>query len=105
MMCLADGKYEWSPDLVTQRKQTVVDIVALALSRGVDVVVSNTMVTMSEVNVFRDLAQTYNADFAVLRCVDSFGSTHDVPESTLSYMRECFENYPHEVIVRQPRLH
>lgn len=104
MMCIQDGKYQWDFTKVTERKAAVVGIVDLAMQYGIDVVLSSTFLTMSDVNVFKDIANRYHAGFEVIRCVGDFGSVHDVPEDTMRSMRTLMENYPGEKVVEPVRL-
>lgn len=60
-------------------------------------IVSNTFTTTEEVDRYVTLAVHHGFDWEVIKVVGDHGSIHDVPEHTISRMRDRWEDYPHEV--------
>lgn len=99
MLWVVDGVYRFDRSRYEAQKSLLRQLVHCVLQLGVDVVVSSTFVTIADVDLYREIAENYNADFHVLRCVGTFDSTHDVPKSVMARMISQFEAYPGEEIV------
>ena len=70
-----------------------------ALANGMDVVVANTFTKKRYIESYRALAETYLADFEVIRCTGNFKNIHDVPENVFELMKNGFEDWDGERIV------
>jgi predicted kinase len=93
-----DGSYNWSPDTVKQSHTWCYNTVCLNLKLGVDVVVSNTFTQIKEMQKYIDFCIEQEILFKVIRCLDDFGNTHNIPKETLIKMKNRFEDYEGEEI-------
>jgi hypothetical protein len=62
-----------------------------SLNAGFNTIVSNTFTTMSELKVYRDIANEEGCDIEIILCQNEFGSVHNVPVDTLAKMKLRFE--------------
>lgn len=96
MMWIVDGKYEFKSEIYSEQKTNLRYLARGALVFGIDIVISSTFVTVADVDMYRNLAEAFKADFKVIRCLGSFKSTHEVPEVRFRQMVADFEDYPGE---------
>lgn len=62
-----------------------------ALSKGYNVIVSNTFTTKKELKPYFDIAKNMGITPQVILMQNNYGSIHDVPEATLQRMKDRFE--------------
>lgn len=74
--------------------------VCQTLQRGENVVVSNTSTTLKEVQTYIDIAKYCNVPVRVIRMTGDYGNIHGVPEETLKKMKERFQDYPGEELIK-----
>ena len=98
-MQMVDGEYCWSPEGTKAAIALVRRIAEMILQNGADVCVCNTFTKKRFVEGFRQLAQKYNADFKVWRCIGNFQNVHNVPAATLKAMHDSFETWAGETVV------
>ena len=99
MFHIKSGEYCYSRDKMPEAISWCDSICENALSLGMDVVVANTFIKKNFVDSYRKLADKYDADFEVIRCVADFGNVHDVPKFVLEDMKNGFEDYDGEIVV------
>jgi hypothetical protein len=88
---MINGKYIWSPDTLKRNHQLCVEYVEKSLANGVDVVVSNTFTTNSEILPYIELAKKYGVDYKIIEMKGKFGSIHNVPKEAIEAMRKRWE--------------
>ena len=71
-----------------------------AMWYGMDVVVSNTFTAVERIVPYVELANFLKYDVIVVTMENDFGSIHGVPDEVIDGMRECWEDYPGETIIR-----
>jgi predicted kinase len=64
-----------------------------SLTDGMDVIVSNTFVTLKEMEPYIQMARDCGTTLNVIECKSNFGSVHNVPQSTLDKMRGRWQDY------------
>ena len=87
-----DGVYKFDTSLLGEahewcREQTEED-----LSRGYNVIVSNTFTTIRELNPYFDIALLYGVMPTVITCNSNWGNIHNVPVDTLAKMKARFQH-------------
>ena len=97
----ADGSYNWSLDTIKQSHTWCYNSVCLNLKLGVDVVVSNTFTQIKEMQKYIDFCNEQEIYFKIIRCLDDFGNTHNIPLDTINKMKNRFEAYEGEEIYTQ----
>ena len=76
------------------------DTVRLALQNNIECVVSNVFVSKKSIDSYVLIAKEYNTDFAVYRMEGKFQNDHNVPDDVYQSMKEKFEDYPDEIIIK-----
>jgi len=94
-----DGSYRWNSEEMDDAIRWCVQMSEIALSRGMDVVVSNTFTKKRYMEPYRKMAESIGAEFEVVRCEGNFKNVHNVPEKVLENMKKNFEDYPGERIL------
>lgn len=87
-----DGSYEFLPSLAPAAHSTCRFATEMSLSRGRDVVVSNTFIHLEGVEEYRKMAASLNADFEVIVCRGDFQNIHGVPAEVIERMRANWED-------------
>jgi predicted kinase len=67
-----------------------------ALAQGFDVVVSNTFVTLAQLQPYLDMVEAGGHGVTVIRVEGAFPNVHGVSEEVVKKMRREFESYPKE---------
>lgn len=87
-----DGDYCFDPSQLGFAHKWCQDLTKHNLSRGINVVVSNTSTSDKEVQVYQNIAKSCAANFVSLIVENRNGtmSVHDVPEKVLQKQRSRF---------------
>jgi predicted kinase len=101
MYYMRDGIYEWTQEKVTPSHHWCYNTIKSAMNSGIDIVVSNVYTKVSHFSGLIDMANTMGYTVTVLRCMDDFGSIHIVPQVTLDRMKNRFQDYDNEIIIRK----
>lgn len=83
----ADGNYNWKPQEVKYAHEWCLNITKVFLSKGRNVVVSNTFTKKWELQPYIDLGYEYE----IVECTGKFKNVHNVPEETIEKMRKRWE--------------
>lgn len=86
-----DGNYRFDASRLKDAHQLCLDNTEWSLSKGREVVVSNTFTTIKELKPYFELGKMYNATPVVILCQNKFTSVHNVPEEALERMKNRFE--------------
>ncbi len=92
------GEYDFDRTKVKEAHEWCFAQVEDLLFAKKDVVVSNTFVKFKDIEPYFKLSKKYNYNFAVIKCINTFGNIHNVPESVIENMTAQFENISGEVI-------
>lgn len=90
MYFTTDGVYTFNPRLLGEAHAWCLKETRKALSKGLDVVVSNTFSHRWELNPYLEAAVDFNADVKYIICTGHFKNTHNVPEEVVERMRAEF---------------
>lgn len=98
----ADGNYNWDPAHIKDAHKWCQDSVRDALNSGKHdlVIVSNTFVSIAHMLPYIEMASEANAGVSIIRMETYYGNIHDVPYETVERMRQNFEPYEGETIIR-----
>ena len=99
MYHMEDGVYAYDSTLAKSAHGFCFGMVNQAMCQDVDVVVSNTFITMDSVQRYANLAEYHGYTFRVIRMETRYGTIHAVPEDVIARMESSFEDYPGESIV------
>lgn len=92
MYFMQDGEYKFNPSSLTNAHAWCQGAVKCQLELELSVVVSNTSTTEKEVQVYKDIAEQYGANFVSLVVENRHGnkSVHNVPDGVLQRMHSRF---------------
>lgn len=99
MLFVRDGKYRYVASDVRRAHYWCRSVAFEALALGMDVVVSNTFTTMSEIAPYVTMANQLGAKIEIIRMDGKYGSIHNVPESVIEAMKARFEDIPGEILI------
>lgn len=88
---MKDGVYTFELERLKEAHQWCLDRAERLMTDGFSPVVSNTFTTKRELHPYFELAKKFGIKPTVILCQNSFGSIHDVPQTTLDAMAERFE--------------
>lgn len=91
MYHIVDGVYKWHKDEVPDAHRWCQENTIIALSRGKRVVVSNTFIRVWELKPYFQIAAKYDIIPSIFKCVGEYQNIHNVPEETVSKMRNNFQ--------------
>lgn len=94
----AEGTYKYKGSDIGKAHAWCLAQASRSLREGHSVVVSNTFTQLWEMEPYLDVAKQVGVEVRVIKCIDSFGSVHDVPENTIKKMAARWEDYPGESI-------
>lgn len=97
---VSNGSYFYYPRGVKEAHGWCQKMTKCAMSGNVDVVVSNTFVHLWELEPYIKMAKQFGYTVKVYRMTGSYGSIHNVPENIMDKMKNEFEDYRNEVIVK-----
>lgn len=86
-----NGVYQFLPHKLKDAHKWCQSQCKYHLSKGNDVVVSNTFVRRWELEPYLKLAKQYNANLVIKTCTEKYLSIHDVSEDTVRKMSESWE--------------
>jgi hypothetical protein len=69
------------------------------LSEGKNVAVSNTSLTIREVETYVDIADELSVPYRVIRLTKQFQNVHGVPPETIEIMKRRLRDYPGEELI------
>lgn len=78
-------EYDWQPSKLKVNHKKCQEYAVKKLENGESVIVSNTTTTLKELNIYKDIAEKYDAKFVSL-VVENYhhtGNTHNVPDNVL----------------------
>jgi predicted kinase len=87
-----DGLYKFEAEHLALAHRFCQKNAIYCMKRGWSAIVSNTSTTEKEVQVYKDIAEAYNANFVSIIVENRNGTTsvHDVPEEVLKKQRQRF---------------
>jgi predicted kinase len=100
MLCVKADSYQWEGDNVVRNHKTCFEIAKLVFSRGADLCISNTFTQKWEFKHYISLAQSLGYRVEVYRMGCNFDSIHNVPKDIIQKMKNRFEDYEGETIVK-----
>lgn len=86
----ADGNYNWDGMRIGEAHAWCQERCAAGLAEGAIVIVSNTLTTKKELQVYFNMIQQYGQNPTVYLAQSNFGSIHGVPDGVLENMRRRF---------------
>lgn len=89
-----DGYYDFDPSKLKEAHADCLSRATHWISRGRNVVVSNTFTQRWEYQPYLDMARKYGALVQVIEVHADFGSIHNVPDEAIARMRARWE--PHK---------
>lgn len=87
------GRYRFDLQLFDEAKAFVRYLADFALARGEDVVVSDVLPKLADLEPYVALAESHRASIRVIDCHGGFENCHKVPVMVLARMRREFEPY------------
>ena len=91
-----DGYYEFDPGRLMETHTTCETKCREGLTRGKDVVVSNTFTRFWEMKAYIQMARELDIPLQIVECHGRFGSIHQVPDEAFADMRARWEDLPEE---------
>lgn len=91
MYFMRDGTYQFDRGSIGVAHGWCAETVEVALSKGMDVVVSNTFVRRWEFEKYLDLGKRYGATVEVIGARGEYQSVHAVPPEVIERMRAQWE--------------
>ena len=87
-----EGNYNFNPSELGKAHEYCQNICRVVLSSGSDIIVSNTSTTEKEVQVYKNIAKEYGANFISLIVENRHGgeSIHNVPPEKIQQMKDRF---------------
>lgn len=96
MYHMKNGEYKFNPRVQKFAVNWCYETAKAALKAGMDVVVSNTFTKKSFVDKYVQL----DPNTKVIRLETQYGNIHNVPDAVQHSMKDTFEDYPGEEIVK-----
>lgn len=96
---MRDGRYCWSKEELPKAIAWCSNMVSDALSHGMDICVCNTFTKKRFIQHYEQIADVYNADFIVYRCMGHFQNVHGLTDSMVSGFEKNMEDWPGENII------
>jgi len=94
-----DGLYQFDRAKIQKAHDWCKRSCDIALSNQMDVVVSNTFVTLREIEPYLEMAKKHQAEIEVLHLSGAFGTVHQVPQQTLERMQSNWQKLEGEVLI------
>lgn len=95
-----DNSYQWKAENVYPSHRWCKEVIHHCMKLGMDVVTSNVFTKVKHFADYIDMAKSMGYTVEVIRCADSFGNIHNVPDDTLKKMKDRFQDYEHEIVIR-----
>jgi tRNA uridine 5-carbamoylmethylation protein Kti12 len=86
-----EGNYNFDPKKLHEAHEWCRKMCLVLLEKNRSVIVSNTFITVKELEPYFYLASRFNIVPNIITCQSQFENIHNVPESTLNKMKEEFE--------------
>jgi predicted kinase len=90
MFWMQDGEYKFDASRLGEAHAWCQNTTRDYLSRGMDVIVSNTFTTVKELRPYFDIAKEFKIVPNVFIAQNEFGNVHNVPAETLAKMKARF---------------
>lgn len=86
------GNYNFDASKLKQAHENCQNVTRMILKNGYNAIVSNTSTTEKEVEVYRKIAEEYNANFVSIIVENRHGgkNVHNVPEEKIQQMKQRF---------------
>lgn len=88
---IKDGVYNWVAAEVGKAHSWCQNQTRTNLINGIDVVVSNTFTTISELRPYFEIARSCGIVPTIITCQNEYGNVHNVPQTTLDKMKTRFQ--------------
>jgi predicted kinase len=98
MALMKDGEYIWTQERVIAAHRWCEGVVENAMRFRMDIAVSNMFVKPRDMKKYIALANEYNYEVIVIRCIGNFGNDHFVNDEHLADIKRRFVDYEGEVI-------
>lgn len=95
-----DGSYNFNPKNISKAHESCYNRVKDALISGKSVVVSNTFTMLWEIAKYENLAKEIGCKLKVIRLNTMYGNIHDVTNDTILKMKNRFEDFDGEIVVK-----
>jgi len=95
-----DGEYRYDPHMIKYAHEWCFQTAAILLRNGKSVVVSNTFTRIWEMEKYIYVAKKVGINFNVIRMNNEFKNTHNVPNDVIQSMKDRFEDYVDEIVVK-----
>ncbi|MFT5758545.1 MAG: putative kinase [Alteromonadaceae bacterium] len=82
-----NGDYQFDHEQLSAAKRWCKEQCEMYLKQGNSVVISNTFVKQSEMDVFRLLAKKFHASFSVLTCIGQCENNYHVSQATMQKLK------------------
>lgn len=99
MYHIVDGVYSYDSSKNHLAHRWCLDSVYAALYSDQGVVVSNTFTEVVEISPYIEVVKSFNKTYKILRCNNLYGSIHNVPQETITRMKNRFENIDGEISI------
>lgn len=97
MFFMKNGMYFFEKSKLAQNHLTLQRIAKMILDEGADVVISNTFVHTWEITSI--IYHPSVTESVVYRMTSMYGTTHGVPEETVTRMKAQMEDWPGEILI------
>jgi len=100
MVITKDDSYNWKPDMVKFSHSFIKELAEKIMKVGSDIVISNIFTTIKEMQPYIDMANENGYKIIVIRCINDYGNTHNVPQESLDKMKNRFQDYDGETLTK-----
>lgn len=88
---MKDGVYNFDPSKLAEAHRVCRENTRYALSKGYNVIVSNTFSTKWEMQPYLDMAEEYGATVFITECRGKFKNIHGCPQDVIDRMEKRWE--------------
>ena len=100
MFFMQSGKYKYDAKKYRQATNWCFQQTMNDLKSGKNVVVSNVFVKVLTVNEYVNAAKKLGAKVKVFRKTSQYQNIHDVPAAVFKSMKDNFQDYPGEILIK-----
>lgn len=93
---MKEGEYKFDPSKLGAAHKTCQLNVANDLICGGNSIVANTNTTMKEIKPYLEMAEKYNAEVRVVKCIGNWQNVHGVPVQALERMLARWQDFDGE---------
>ena len=93
-----NGEYKWTPITAKLAAKKCFEDTMNELKAGRNAIVSNVFVTKRAIDKYVNAAKHIGASVMIIRMTKDFGNIHNVPQDTLTSMKNGFQDYPGEIL-------